>query len=81
MLSLLEDVDMPVALKTMAASGAAAAFRILLMPIDATKTIMQVSDGGWGGVKRACSDIMLRETKGRGAAAGRAWLLTSSPRL
>lgn len=32
---------MPVALKTVAASGAAAAFRILLMPVDATKTIMQ----------------------------------------
>ena len=41
MLALLEDVDMPVALKTMAASGAAASFRILLMPVDAMKTIMQ----------------------------------------
>lgn len=40
MLALLEGVDMPVALKTVAASGAAAAFRIVLMPIDATKTIM-----------------------------------------
>jgi hypothetical protein len=57
MLALLEGVEMPVALKTMAASGAAAAFRIVLMPVDATKTIMQVRgcwvfvDGcGWGGV-------------------------------
>lgn len=41
MLALLEDVDMPVALKTMAASGAAASFRIFLMPVDAMKTIMQ----------------------------------------
>lgn len=36
---------MPVALKTVAASGAAAAFRILLMPVDATKTIMQAGKG------------------------------------
>lgn len=42
MLALLQDVDMPVAFKTMAASGAAASFRIFLMPVDAMKTIMQV---------------------------------------
>lgn len=46
MLALLEDVDMPVALKTMAASGAAASFRIFLMPVDAMKTIMQVEGKG-----------------------------------
>ena len=51
---------MPVALKTVAASGAAAAFRIVLMPVDATKTIMQVwRDGvGWVGgclSKQCCS--------------------------
>jgi len=34
--------DMPVMAKTMAASGAAAAWRINLMPIDTMKTIMQV---------------------------------------
>ncbi|KAI7843418.1 hypothetical protein COHA_002896 [Chlorella ohadii] len=46
MLALLQDVDMPVALKTMAASGAAASFRIFLMPVDAMKTIMQVEGKG-----------------------------------
>ncbi|KAI3434970.1 hypothetical protein D9Q98_003022 [Chlorella vulgaris] len=55
MLSLLEEVDMPVALKTMAASGAAAAFRILLMPIDATKTIMQVE--GKGGFQKLAAKV------------------------
>lgn len=42
MLALLEDVDMPVAMKTVAASLAAGLFRIVLMPVDACKTIMQV---------------------------------------
>ncbi|PNH09797.1 hypothetical protein TSOC_003555 [Tetrabaena socialis] len=42
MLALLEDVDMPVAFKTVAASMAAGAFRIFLMPVDACKTILQV---------------------------------------
>ncbi|EFJ40889.1 mitochondrial substrate carrier [Volvox carteri f. nagariensis] len=42
MLALLEDVDMPVAFKTLAASLAAGAFRIVLMPVDACKTILQV---------------------------------------
>ncbi|GIL82398.1 hypothetical protein Vretifemale_11394 [Volvox reticuliferus] len=42
MLALLEDVDMPVAFKTVAASLAAGAFRIVLMPVDACKTILQV---------------------------------------
>lgn len=41
-LALLEDVDMPVGLKTFAASAAAGLFRICLMPVDALKTIMQV---------------------------------------
>ena len=47
MLALLEASDathnLPVAVKTLAASGAAASFRILLMPVDACKTIMQAS--------------------------------------
>ena len=34
--------NLPVAIKTIAASGAAGLFRIFLMPIDALKTIMQV---------------------------------------
>ncbi|WPT11624.1 hypothetical protein PSENEW3n2_00005124 [Picochlorum sp. SENEW3] len=34
--------DLPIGVKTIAASGSAALFRIFLMPIDATKTIMQV---------------------------------------
>ncbi|GFR45009.1 hypothetical protein Agub_g6319, partial [Astrephomene gubernaculifera] len=42
MLALLEDVDMPVAFKTVAASLAAGCFRIFLMPVDACKTILQV---------------------------------------
>ncbi|GLC35061.1 hypothetical protein PLESTB_000550200 [Pleodorina starrii] len=41
-LALLEDVDMPVALKTLAASVGAGLFRIALMPVDACKTILQV---------------------------------------
>ncbi|KAL3144290.1 hypothetical protein ABBQ32_004054 [Trebouxia sp. C0010 RCD-2024] len=45
-LSLLESYEatagLNVGLKTVVASAAAASFRILLMPIDATKTIMQV---------------------------------------
>ena len=45
-LSLLESYEftssLNVGLKTIVASAAAASFRIFLMPIDATKTIMQV---------------------------------------
>lgn len=41
-LAALEDVDLPPAVKTLAASVGAGLFRILLMPIDACKTIMQV---------------------------------------
>ncbi|DBA90454.1 hypothetical protein WJX77_004164 [Trebouxia sp. C0004] len=45
-LSLLESYEgtahLNVGLKTLVASASAAAFRILLMPVDATKTIMQV---------------------------------------
>jgi hypothetical protein len=37
-----ETKELPVAIKTLAASGAAATFRIALMPIDACKTTMQV---------------------------------------
>lgn len=42
MLSLLHSYDVPIAVKTMAASSMAAAFRICLMPIDTMKTAMQV---------------------------------------
>lgn len=42
MMALLEDVDLPPAVKTLAASVGAGAFRIFLMPVDAVKTIMQV---------------------------------------
>lgn len=41
-MALLEDVSLPPALKTVAASASAGAFRIALMPLDAVKTIMQV---------------------------------------
>jgi hypothetical protein len=41
-LTILEDVEMPMAAKTVAASFAAGLFRIFLMPVDALKTIMQV---------------------------------------
>ena len=45
-LSLLESYELTsnlnVGLKTVVASAAAATFRIFLMPVDATKTIMQV---------------------------------------
>lgn len=42
MLALLEDAEIPVVAKTIAASLAAGAFRIFLMPVDAIKTILQV---------------------------------------
>ncbi|KAL6756341.1 mitochondrial carrier protein [Haematococcus lacustris] len=41
-LALLEDVNLPPAAKTVAASLGAGLFRIALMPVDAMKTIMQV---------------------------------------
>jgi Mitochondrial carrier protein len=41
-LALLSDVPLPVFVKTMGASLIAGAFRILLLPIDSVKTIMQV---------------------------------------
>ena len=45
-LALLDSFEtthkLPVGIKTLAASAAAAGFRIVLMPIDACKTIMQV---------------------------------------
>ncbi|KAK9808597.1 hypothetical protein WJX72_000238 [[Myrmecia] bisecta] len=56
-LSLLESYEstkkLPVPVKTLAASAASAAFRIFLMPIDATKTIMQVEGQGGFGKLRA----------------------------
>jgi len=42
MLALLEDAEVPVMAKTVAASMAAGCFRIFLMPVDAIKTILQV---------------------------------------
>ncbi len=55
-LALLESYEqtatLPVGVKTLAASAAAGAFRICLMPIDALKTIMQV-EGAGGGAKLA----------------------------
>lgn len=48
-LTLLEDVNINVTLKTLVASGAAATFRIALMPIDALKTTLQVE--GANGLK------------------------------
>ena len=53
MMSLLGSYDLPIAVKTVAASSAAAVFRIALLPIDTLKTTMQV-DGrkGWGAMHR-----------------------------
>lgn len=48
-MSLLETSDLPIAVKTACASTMAALFRILLMPIDTCKTILQVEGTkGWG---------------------------------
>ncbi len=41
-LALLETVDVDVAAKTVAASGAAALWRVLIMPVDTVKTTFQV---------------------------------------
>ena len=41
-LALLAPYDLPVALKTGAASAAAGGWRIFIMPIDALKTTLQV---------------------------------------
>jgi len=49
-LAALEHTTLPTAVKTMAASGCAAGFRIFLMPIDAWKTTKQVE--GKDGLKR-----------------------------
>lgn len=46
MLALLDSLEatqqLPVGVKTLAASAAAGGFRILLMPVDACKTVLQV---------------------------------------
>lgn len=47
--------NLPVAFKTIVASGTAASFRILLMPIDSLKTIMQVE--GQSGITTLVSKI------------------------
>jgi len=49
-LAALEYSELPTAVKTMAASGCAAGFRVFLMPIDAWKTTKQVE--GKDGLKR-----------------------------
>merc|ERR1712194_795695 len=49
-LAALEHPSLPTAAKTMAASGCAAAFRVVLMPIDAWKTTKQVE--GADGLKK-----------------------------
>eukprot|EP00416_Gambierdiscus_australes_P020730 CAMPEP_0171075944 /NCGR_PEP_ID=MMETSP0766_2-20121228/13093_1 /TAXON_ID=439317 /ORGANISM="Gambierdiscus australes, Strain CAWD 149" /LENGTH=282 /DNA_ID=CAMNT_0011532855 /DNA_START=82 /DNA_END=930 /DNA_ORIENTATION=- len=49
-LAALEHTSLPTAVKTMAASGTAAGFRVFLMPIDAWKTTKQVE--GKDGLKR-----------------------------
>merc|ERR1712194_521560 len=49
-LAALEHTSLPTAAKTMAASGCAAAFRVVLMPIDAWKTTKQVE--GADGLKK-----------------------------
>ena len=43
--SYKETRDLPMSVKTLAASTAAAAFRIVLMPLDALKTLLQVRHG------------------------------------
>jgi hypothetical protein len=49
-LAALEHTELPTAVKTMAASGCAAGFRVFLMPIDAWKTTKQVE--GEDGLKK-----------------------------
>jgi hypothetical protein len=44
-LALLVDVDVDVAVKSIACSSAAAIFRILIMPVDTVKTTFQVKNG------------------------------------
>ena len=43
MLALLEGSSLPIFVKTFAASGGAACFRVFLMPVDTLKTYMQVN--------------------------------------
>lgn len=52
-LSLLEQVQLPVAIKTIAASLLAGSFRIALVPIDTVKTMMQVEGKGGMAALRA----------------------------
>jgi hypothetical protein len=56
-LSLLNELDatrnLPVGVKTAAASATAGAWRMLLLPLDATKTMMQVNLQD-----HACSDAL-----------------------
>ena len=56
MLSLLETVNIPVGVKTVAASASAAVFRIFLMPVDALKTTLQVE--GAAGVKTLSNKVI-----------------------
>jgi hypothetical protein len=77
-LTVLEDVDIPVAAKTVAASFAAGLFRIFLMPVDALKTIMQArARGAPGAAQRegagaGRSRRRLRRCRRRAPTGGRA---------
>ncbi len=59
MLALLDSLEatqqLPVGVKTLAASAAAGSFRILLMPVDACKTVLQVE--GKDGLKVLANKI------------------------
>lgn len=59
MLALLDSLEstqqLPVGVKTLAASAAAGGFRILLMPVDACKTVLQVE--GKDGLKVLANKI------------------------
>jgi hypothetical protein len=53
-----ETKDLPVGIKTVAASAAAALFRIVLMPVDTLKTSMQV--GGKDGLKNLFAKLKVK---------------------
>lgn len=73
MLRLLRDQTLPLWLKTAAASGTAAAWRLLLTPLDTVKVIMQVEgSAGREILRRKLSDrglLALYDGAASGAAA------------
>jgi len=74
-LAALEQTDLPVAVKTMCASGAAASFRLFLMPIDAWKTTKQVE--GADGLKKLLAKTKKHPTalwQGGLATMGATWV-------